>query len=90
MREPGCIVPIPNRRQALNQVARVLSQTGKYPRGICRFCGCTDDNACISKESAPCSWLDQEQTVCTAPYCQTSFNMWKEAQAHAASMQTMQ
>ena len=29
-----------------------------YPSGICRVCGCTQDNACIDPGGEPCIWID--------------------------------
>lgn len=91
MREQGCIVPYATRRQALNHVARYLSQFKKYPPGICRFCGCTEYNACTSKKGTgdpfgTCSWLDETETVCNGPYCIHEFNQWKDAQASAETL----
>jgi hypothetical protein len=38
--------------------------------GICGVCGCTDYNCfgCIERTGAACSWLDPENTVCSACY----------------------
>jgi len=33
--------------------------------GICRVCGCTDNNACPEG----CSWADSTYTLCTNPIC---------------------
>lgn len=41
-------------------------------RGICRFCGCTDRNACVIPREdgdVTCSWANPEHTLCTAPGC---------------------
>jgi hypothetical protein len=42
----------------------------------CRFCGCTDDNACRLSDvptnlgdGEPCAWIDGVQDVCTNPSC---------------------
>lgn len=37
--------------------------------GVCRFCGCTDDDAC----PGGCSWANEEQTVCSSPDCLAQF-----------------
>lgn len=34
-------------------------------RGVCRVCGCTEARAC----DGGCSWLDDDQTVCTTATC---------------------
>lgn len=55
------------RRQAL-EVARIHPGT----RGICRHCGCTENNACILQVSIGrqmCSWWNRTQTCCTNPRC---------------------
>jgi hypothetical protein len=31
--------------------------------GICKFCGCTDNNACVTEEG-PCYWVKDD--VCSA------------------------
>lgn len=48
------------------------------PRGKCRHCGCTDDDACrylhpfefMSDQLVCCSWVDKEHTLCSNPECQ--------------------
>lgn len=93
MREQGCIVPYATRRQALNHVARYLSQFKKYPPGICRFCGCTDYNACTSSfngQETVCYWLDDSATVCNAPYCVHEFKEWNKAQTLADDLRHLQ
>lgn len=36
--------------------------------GVCRVCGCTDDDCeqCIEKTGEPCHWLDDTHTLCSA------------------------
>jgi hypothetical protein len=38
------------------------------PRGTCRFCQCTDAQAC----EGGCSWADEAETLCTR--CELAFN----------------
>lgn len=60
-------IPIPTRRQALEQARR---QPGF--KGICAQCGCTELNACTGQgflEDETCSWANKEQTLCTNPEC---------------------
>lgn len=34
--------------------------------GVCRICGCSDQNACVT-EAGPCWWLDElEMNLCSA------------------------
>lgn len=33
--------------------------------GVCRVCGCTEDQACMT-EDGPCGWANKERTLCTA------------------------
>lgn len=33
--------------------------------GVCRYCGCTDDNAC----DEGCCWVDPQETVCSSDSC---------------------
>jgi hypothetical protein len=33
--------------------------------GVCKVCGCTDNNACITL-LGPCWWVDETQTLCSA------------------------
>lgn len=44
----------------------------------CIYCGCADDNACMTAEG-PCYWVCEEPPVCSAAPC--------VAQARAAAMQ---
>jgi len=34
---------------------------------VCRYCGCTDDHACIEDDGTACSWLIMagNQSVCS-------------------------
>jgi len=41
--------------------------------GVCRFCHCTESNACTLPTGDPCSWFDCERTVCSNPACITAF-----------------
>lgn len=67
MRGPAAI-PIPTRRQALEQARRSPGF-----KGICRHCGCTEHNACVIEDilgdPIGCSWYNPEQTCCTNPEC---------------------
>lgn len=36
-----------------------------FPVGVCKQCGCTDNNACIT-EVGPCSWVNEEHDLCSA------------------------
>ncbi|MFD0868799.1 hypothetical protein [Paenibacillus residui] len=36
--------------------------------GICRVCGCTEDDACVHEWGA-CGWYDDTRTVCNSPTC---------------------
>ncbi|MBQ6246168.1 MAG: hypothetical protein IJK04_04830, partial [Kiritimatiellae bacterium] len=33
--------------------------------GVCRVCGCTEDNPCYHPEHENCSWVDDECTLCS-------------------------
>lgn len=57
---------------------RVLK--ARHPRGRCRYCHCTEKNACRIalraegripglKASITCSWINEQETVCSAPTC---------------------
>lgn len=37
--------------------------------GTCRYCRCTEDNACRLPDGEPCSWLVATQDVCNSPSC---------------------
>lgn len=37
--------------------------------GRCRYCSCTEDNACRLADNEPCAWWDEERTVCSNPRC---------------------
>lgn len=36
--------------------------------GTCRVCGCTDDDCsfCVEWAGEPCTWIDYDQTLCSA------------------------
>lgn len=38
--------------------------------GQCRFCHCTESNACSTPPCGePCAWVDRNRTVCSNPSC---------------------
>lgn len=37
--------------------------------GICRHCGCTEDDPCGLCTGEPCSWADATRSVCNNPSC---------------------
>ena len=37
--------------------------------GECRYCRCTEANACHLPDGEVCNWFDQSRTVCSAPAC---------------------
>lgn len=43
------------------------------PRGVCRYCGCSNDNACVldstTATSITCGWVDSRRTICSADEC---------------------
>lgn len=41
----------------------------EHPRGECRICGCTDDDACVVDLMGPCVWADDAHTLCDNPAC---------------------
>lgn len=46
-----------------------------FVSGTCRYCGCTDERACVFRDPATgniwaCSWVDEAHTICSA--CVTS------------------
>lgn len=60
-------IPIPTRRQALEQARRSPGF-----KGICAQCGCTENNACTGQGflgDETCSWANKQQTLCTNPDC---------------------
>jgi len=34
-------------------------------KGICKICGCTEDNACNHPDFGPCYWLKADQDLCS-------------------------
>ena len=38
------------------------------PKGVCRICGCTWDNACHNPEHGSCWWVDETETLCSHCY----------------------
>ena len=33
--------------------------------GVCRVCGCTEDNPCFNPKHGYCSWVDSTMTLCS-------------------------
>lgn len=43
---------------------------GQPVAGVCRVCGCTQDNGCyIEREDRVCGWTDATRTLCDNPEC---------------------
>lgn len=40
--------------------------------GICRRCGCSEDNPCRLADGEPCCWMDCARTLCNNPSCLTA------------------
>jgi hypothetical protein len=57
-------------------------------REVCRFCGCTEHNACPMVRTIGghqwCRWIDGTHTICDAPKCKTEFDSMLEAARTAA------
>lgn len=46
-----------------------LLEAAQLPAGVCRFCGCTDGDACVVDDGfgpVGCSWIDRDHRVCSA------------------------
>jgi hypothetical protein len=44
------------------------------PRGVCRFCGCTDIHACLDPVTKHgCHWTDPRKTICSALECRVKY-----------------
>jgi hypothetical protein len=46
-----------------------LLEAAALPAGVCRFCGCTEVDACVVDDGfgpVGCSWIDRERRVCSA------------------------
>jgi ParB/RepB/Spo0J family partition protein len=41
--------------------------------GVCKFCDCSEEDACRLEGGVNCSWANEEQTVCTNPDCLARF-----------------
>lgn len=37
--------------------------------GVCKFCRCDEMHACQLPDGSPCSWADDDETVCSNPDC---------------------
>ena len=48
----------------LTDKGRQLLQDSCTP-GVCRICGCTDDNACYNPSYGNCWWVDDAHTLCS-------------------------
>ena len=43
--------------------------TPKFPvqwtKGICKECGCSENNACLNHNVGNCYWVDESETLCS-------------------------
>jgi len=37
--------------------------------GVCRYCRCTEGNACRLPDGDGCAWFDAGRTLCNSPVC---------------------
>ena len=37
----------------------------RYKSGVCRYCGCTDNDPCYNPNYGNCWWVDKEHTICS-------------------------
>ena len=55
-------------------------------RGICRFCGCTEEHGCkLWGSPLRCAWADMRHTCCTAPKCLEQLEALKPEAERAVS-----
>ena len=45
--------------------------------GVCRICGCTENTPCEHADGRPCSWFEEDLTLCSC--CEEEFNEIAEA-----------
>ena len=44
---------------------RVIEFQPRYKSGVCRYCGCTDNDPCYNPNYGNCWWVDKEHTICS-------------------------
>lgn len=66
------IVHVTHRDWIEGRVGLAYDELPYPPRGVCRFCHCTEHRAC----TGGCSWLDLEETTCSSPACREKY--WAE------------
>lgn len=42
-----------------------MKNKNEYPKGICRICGCTDNDPCFNTQVGYCWWTDDSHTLCS-------------------------
>lgn len=52
--------------------------------GVCRYCGCTEDDACRLSTGEECSWLDRNRSACNAPECFARYETERKERKRAA------
>ena len=43
----------------------LLALVNAPQRGVCRICGCTEENGCYHPLHGPCFWVDDSRTLCS-------------------------
>jgi hypothetical protein len=54
------------------------------PPGICRYCRCTETNACRLPNGDTCVWLTADRDVCSAPACIRQYRVDMDRAGEAA------
>jgi hypothetical protein len=77
-------------REAVRPLLHWLSNQPGAQSGTCRFCKCTEKNACLvavpygPREVIPCHWINPEHTVCSNPACVERYIMEAAREARKA------
>ena len=53
--------------EKFKQLIKENIEKASVKKGVCKVCGCTEDNACCDKDGeTTCSWTDKTETLCTS------------------------
>jgi hypothetical protein len=80
------VVHISHRDWIEGRAAMAYEELPHAPRGVCRFCRCTEQRAC----AGGCGWLDDAQTICSGEPCRAKAVGWLKQELEAVMDEAME
>jgi hypothetical protein len=80
------VVHISHRDWLEGRAAMAYEELPHPLRGVCCFCGCTDQRSC----AGGCGWLNEEETMCSADACREKARAFLDRELYAVMEHVME